>query len=169
MSWAARNKTSWVFFVKPSFLTFWRAVSSRTHSASIQVLNSLERSASAASARATGSSPSSAAAIALRSLWGGVINSWSANVATETVSSVRRDITNHAPEASHQCLGFFQQRLLAQHFRFAALAPFGTDIVGVDVAPAIRPEESIGFYERPWIGDDVKDALVQRLGGDRLG
>src|SRR6202043_3570139 len=58
----------------------------------------------------------------------------------------------------------FEQRLLAHPLGLAAFAPFRAHVVRVDVAAPIRPEIGAGLDERARIGDDVEDALVERLG-----
>ena len=56
-----------------------------------------------------------------------------------------------------------------QHFHLAADATFGTDIGGAGVAPAVRAEIGLGLDERARVGDDVENALIECLGGNRLG
>src|SRR4051812_31513683 len=62
-----------------------------------------------------------------------------------------------------------EQRWLLHYFHLAADAALGADIGVAGVAPAVRAEIGLGLDERPRIGDDVEDALVESLGRNRLG
>src|SRR4029079_15305208 len=62
-----------------------------------------------------------------------------------------------------------EQRRLLKHFNLAADAAFGSDIGVAGVAPSVRSEIGLGFYERARIGDDVQDALIKALCGNRFG
>ncbi|PHJ89164.1 hypothetical protein VF08_37840, partial [Nostoc linckia z8] len=73
------------------------------------------------------------------------------------------------PLPSHRALGLVQQRLDLDHLGFLALAALGTHIARTVVAAAIRSEKSFGLDERSRIDHHVEDALVERLGRDRLG
>src|ERR1700690_2085786 len=64
--------------------------------------------------------------------------------------------------------GLVEQRGLLKDFHLAADAPLGPDIGAVGVAPAVGTEIGLGLDERARIGDDVQDALIQALGGNRL-
>src|SRR5262245_35822852 len=73
------------------------------------------------------------------------------------------------PDPSGGDLGFVDQRGLLDRIGLAALGPLGSDIVRADVAAPVRTEIGRRLDERSRIGDDVEDALVERLGRDRLG
>ena len=62
-----------------------------------------------------------------------------------------------------------EQRRLLHHFHLAADAALGADIGVGGIAAAVRAEIGLGLDERPRIGDDVEDALIEPLGRDRLG
>src|SRR5262249_57689717 len=72
-------------------------------------------------------------------------------------------------ERSDRRLGLVEQRLLPDHVGLAALATLRADIIGVDVASPVRPEIGARADERTRVGDDIEDALIQRLGRDWLG
>src|SRR5262245_7035777 len=72
-------------------------------------------------------------------------------------------------ESSDRRLGLVEQRLLPDHVGLAALATLRADIIGVDVASPVRPEIGARADERTRVGDDIEDALIQRLGRDWLG
>src|SRR5712671_7955510 len=166
MSWLARNSASRCCTASPFCRMSARALSSCSHSSFIQPVNSVDSSARAASARATGSSAAAVRVHAPLSLLGGVITWWSAKLATLGLSPSA--FVMGALPASARHSDFVEQGLLLDDVGVAALAPFGPDIGQVGVAAPVRPEIGPRLDERPWAHDDIEDALIERLGGDRL-
>ena len=66
-------------------------------------------------------------------------------------------------------LAFSMSAACADRVRLAAFAALGTDVVGADVAAPVRTEIGLGLDERPRVRNDVENALIERLGRDRLG
>src|SRR5437588_3572993 len=110
----------------PEALMAWRAASSRKHSWSIHTAKSPASSASAASARATGSKsilvPGLSFSTAFLSLFGGTITSWSAKVETAARLGLLWLIVVFLCHSSRG-LHLLEQRLLLDHLGLAALAP----------------------------------------------
>src|ERR1700754_4660830 len=65
--------------------------------------------------------------------------------------------------------GLVEQGGLLHHFHLAADAALGTDIGVAGITPPVGTEIGLGLDERAGIGDDVENALIERLGRDRLG
>src|SRR3979409_1453552 len=70
---------------------------------------------------------------------------------------------------SARSFGLVDRCRLSGDNRSDGLAALGADIVRVDASAAVRTVIGTGFDERPRTGDDGEDALVERLGRDRLG
>src|SRR2546423_3455341 len=171
MSCAALNKASRVFLVKPFAQTCLRARSRRSHSSSIQDENWPEICVSAASARPTGSSGGSVSLTvntARRSLFGGLITSWSAKVATEGCGSLFFCMTRSC-SVSARDLCFVEQGSLSDDVGAAAFGALRPDVIGIDVAPPVAAQIALGLDEGARITDHIEDALIERLGRDRLG
>src|SRR6516162_375117 len=73
-----------------------------------------------------------------------------------------------SPGALYGGAGLVEQRRLLKDFHLTADAALRPAIGSVGVAPAVRAEIGLGLDERPRIGDDVQDALIETFGGDRL-
>src|SRR5437868_4448961 len=156
----------------PEALMTLRAASSRKHSWSIHTAKSAASSASAASARATGSKstlvPGLSFSTAFLSLFGGTITSWSAKVETAARLGFLGLIAVFL-FCSSRGLRFFKQRLLFDHLGLAAFAPLRPRIIRIGIAPPVGPEIAARADERARVGDNIEHALIEALGGNRLG
>src|SRR5437868_10101443 len=156
----------------PEALMTLRAASSRKHSWSIHTEKSSASSASAASARATGSKsillPGLSFSTAFLSLFGGTITSWSAKVETAARFGLLWLIVVFLFH-SRRRLRLLEQRLLFDHLGLAAFAPLRPRIVRIGIASPVGSEIAARADERARIGDHVEHALIESLSGNRLG